>query len=287
MLPARYVLIGATRWLQLLSKSSRRQAEQLLQAAPRYADLTMSNYREAYDWIEERGLLSGGRSTQSASERVFMAAVGANDGFLSGADPEHIPSPGLLPTPVLDAARWLGIPETEAWERAVAIGYKVDVDRRSRIGALGEDAVCAFLEAAGCEVYHGSVDSDALGWDIRTSCGGVTKHLEVKSTTSLVRLRIYLSRHEYEVSEQDQHWALVVALITEEGCLQRLAHLKPGRLAHVVPADTGLTGRWQTCSIDLGQAELVPGIPLPAVSRAADGVLAGETEPMWWPGEPD
>jgi len=286
MLPPRYVLIGAKRWLELLAKSSRRQAEQLLRAGPQYADLTMSNYLEAYDWIEERGLLSGCGSMQSATERVFMAAVGAN-GVLSWTDPEDIPSPGFLPGPVLDAAHWLGIPDTEAWEQAVALGYKVDVERRSRIGALGEDAVCAFLQAAGCEIYHGSVDSDALGWDIRASCGGVTKHLEVKSTTSLVRLRIYLSRHEYEVSEADPQWALVVALITEEGCLQRLAHLKPGRLAHVVPADTGLTGRWQSCSIDLGQADLVPGVPLPADLLAADGAIAGKTEPMWWPGESD
>jgi Holliday junction resolvase len=284
MLPARYILIGADRWLGLLATSSRAQALQILDASPSYSDLTMSNYTEAYEWIRERGLLAQLDDSIPNSHRVFNAAVHAE--IEAGVIPctaDDIPSPGFLPDPMLNAARSLGVSDADAWASVVSIGQKIDLERRSRVGSLGERALLDFLETIGCDVYHGSAVSDALGWDVRASCGDAVKHLEVKSTTTLARLRIYLSRHEYEVSCSDSRWALVVVLITNEGELMRVAHLRENHLPGVVPNDIGAHGRWQTCSIDLGSDDLIPGVPLPIDPRPNDGLVSTGDDPIWWP----
>jgi hypothetical protein len=283
MLPAKYILVGAYRWLDLLKSSTRVQAQHLFMTSPRYADMTGSNYDEAYDWVVNKGLLEQQESGLPPSIQVLEAALADKKSALEDIGLETISSPGLLPSPILDAARLLKIDDAEAWRVTVAAKYKVDLERRTRIGALGEEALVGLLTQAGMKVYHGSLDSDALGWDVMASHIDVTKHIEVKSTTSLARLRIYLSRHEYNVSIGDAQWILAIVLITEEGRLQRLAHLRPDVLSRLVPVDGPSRGHWQLCSIDLQQAELVPGLPFDCPGLPHDGVGIDSDQPIWWP----
>lgn len=283
MLPARYILVGACRWLDLLKTSTRQQAQQILKASPEYADLTLAHYVDAYEWIVERGLTDGLSSGIPSAVRVLEAALAAEESGLGDFAAETLPSPGFLPVPVIEASRWLDIPDTEAWRIAISTSYKIDLERRSRIGELGERALVELLSAAGCHVYHGSVDSDALGWDIAASDGDITKHIEVKSTTSRSRLRIYLSRHEYEVSVVDPDWLLAFVLITDGGLMERFGYVHAQALRRVVPVDRPGAGRWQMCSIDLQRIELSIGLPFNCARLPKDGILNHGDEPIWWP----
>ena len=283
MLPARHVLVGASRWLDLLATSSPAQAQEIFMASAQYSDLTLSHYAEAYDWVLERGFIEELRPGVPSAFRIFEAALEAEDSGLGEIEVEGLPSPGFLPAPIIDASRWLDIPDADAWRMTIAANYKIDLERRSRIGAFGEKALVHLLESAGCRVYHGSVDSDGLGWDVMASYGPFTKHIEVKTTTSIARLRVYLSRHEYEVSVHDSAWVLVVVLITDEGHLQRLAHVNAEVLARVVPVDRPLRGKWQVCSIDLQPVDLKPGLPIDCADLPHDGIVTDSNEPVWWP----
>src|SRR5215210_7532993 len=113
MIPAKYLLIGAARWLELLRHSTPAQARQLLLANPEYSDLSMSNYQEAYEWLEGNDLLLNTQVATSPEIRVFEIAITDEFEPQANSDPEDLPSPGYLPETVLEASRCLGVPEIE------------------------------------------------------------------------------------------------------------------------------------------------------------------------------
>lgn len=283
MLP-RYLLVGARRWLQLLQTSSTNSAMAIFMSRPEFADLTSSNYREAYEWLERNGLLSEPHHrVGSIGMQAFTVALQEEDLAWLQDGVVGIPSPEFLPEPVLAAAEQLGLDATVAWQVALELGRKVDLERRGRIGALGELAMVAYVESLSLEAEHLSLRSDALGWDIRAVGQDLESHLEVKTTTSLGRLRIFLSRNEYEVSRRDPMWGLTVALVDDAGTLLRVAHVPTEVIHALVPVDRGPLSRWQSCSLDLTGAHVRPGLPGWLASLNGRSVLSSTTEPSWWP----
>jgi hypothetical protein len=283
-MPPKYVLIAARRWLQLLVHSSPSSAMGILMSEPEYADLSASNYREAHEWLLDRGLL-GLQSEQVDDIRleVFIAAIsdGNLDWLNDGID--AIPSPDFLPGPVLASIDALGLSTQVAWRAALDVGAKIDLERRARIGLHGELALVRHLEDLGCYTDHISLRMDGLGWDVLARRDGAEAHIEVKSTTSLSRLRIYLSRNEFEVARTDHHWHMIIALIDEEGRLLRVAHVAKQVLPLLVPSDSSALGRWQSCSLDLNALHIEPGLPPAIAMNDHEGIIERSTEPVWWP----
>jgi hypothetical protein len=267
--------------MELLQTSSRSQAVRILTTAPRYSDLSFSNYVDALDWLKDKGLVTKSDEAVGLPEDVFLREVADIAAVL---DPEEVQEPWLLPEPVLAAAEALGIPEADAWQSAIALGQKIDLERRARIGALGELAVVRLLGELGCEVRHESLVTDGLGWDITARLGELTRHFEVKTTTSVARLRVYLSRHEFQVSTRDPSWAMLAALIMDTGQLVCVAHVSPTAISSAIPIDSDEHGRWESCRIDLAPKHITPGIPLPV---PCTGVIDIDDNslflPGWWP----
>jgi hypothetical protein len=253
---------------------------QVLAASPKYADLSPSNYIDALDWLRQRHLVTEADEPNGRPHDVFLTEIAVTAEAL---DPEELPNPSFLPSTILDAAGTVGMPETEAWERTLALGRKIDLERRARIGSLGELAIVEHLAGMGCAVRHVSLESDQLGWDVFASFRGATKHLEVKTTTSNARLRVYLTKQEYQVSLGDPAWMLMVALISDEGQLICYAHVDSSAISSAVPVDSGTHGRWESCSIDLSPEHLTPGAPLPLPCSGVVNLPDKAGLPNWWP----
>lgn len=280
----KYILVGARRWLDLLPSSSANSAMAIFMSRSEYADLTSSNYRESYEWLERKSLLpSTVDDVPAAGVEAFLAALEDDSLTWLQDGVAGIPSPEFLPEPVAAAADQLGLDPTIAWQVALELGRKVDLDRRNQVGLLGELAIVAHLEGLGIQTDHVSLRSDALGWDVRATGEGLEGHLEVKTTTSLGRLRVYLSRNEYEVSRRDPCWSLAIALIDDAGRLLRVAHVDAEVIQELVPTDSGPLGRWQSCSMDLTGNQVSPGLPGPLSAVGSPSVLAPSLEPAWWP----
>lgn len=281
---ANYVLIGAGRWLRLLAEASPSAAMAILMARPEYADLTNANYREAYEWLESVGLVDrNGPDPSTSILRAFEAAVRSKDLSWTQDDSAFLPSPDLLPEPIRLAADNLGLDLSVAWQETLRIGAKLDLERRSRIGHLGEVALVEYLRSTGFEVEHLSLQSDGLGWDVLVRDGHFEAHVEVKSTTSRARLRIYLTRNEYEVSLRDDRWSLALLLIDESGALLRIAHSPKQTFVKLVPVDSHGGGRWESCRLDLSPKDLQRGLVPELRTRARDDVLDTSIAPSWWP----
>lgn len=281
----KYILLGAQRWLRLLRSSSAAHAAQILDADPQYADLTSGNYQDAFDWLARHELLDFSDSLDASIEdALFLEALRDGDQSWLSAGIESVPRPEFLPSPVLDAAEALGLPSEVAWELTLRLGSKVDVERRQRIGLLGELAVAKYLADRGASVDHVALSSDGNGWDLRVQIGQLQAHVEVKSTTSLARLRVFLSRNEFEVSCRDPRWVLLIALLSDEGQLLRVAHVERAILKSLVPVDASSTGRWQSCSLDFSSNWLSKGLPDSWGIDDSEAVICADPLPVWWPG---
>lgn len=278
----KYLLIAATRWLSLLERSSRSKASALLQESPEYADLSSLNYLEAYEWLESLGILPI-RDVRKSREAVLLAALG--DTMLQGWEVDGslaIPSPDYLPLSVVEAAEAIGLTLEEAWTVASGRGHQLDLERRRAIGRAGEEALARHLRDRGASVDHVALWSDSHGYDLAVTVNNRESRVEVKTTTSRARLRIFLSRNEFETSVKDASWTLAVVLLdTTTWDLARVAELPKGLLPSMMPADSSRAVRWESCRLDVPTSSIVPGIP----SIIADDPARMEDDPapLWWP----
>lgn len=152
-------------------------------------------------------------------------------------------------------------------------GYRVDSERRSEIGMMGELAVIEAIEHyyakygradLSVSIRHVSQASDALGYDVACSTldGSRVRRLEVKTSASCVPIRIFLTRNEVERGLSDPDWRLVVCLLGDDGA-RVTGWTMPMAFESRLPADSGRAGcRWESASLMLDVAELATGLPL-------------------------
>lgn len=256
------ILIAATRWLELLPQSGEARARTILSTAPRYGDLTSTQYESALEWLRAVGLLENANPPTPANHRVLIAAIETSDApWLPNAD-EFGNDPRLLPDDVVAAANALEIDDATASGYVSAAWGKVDNERRVEVGSAGERALVELLESyTDATVEHVSLWSDGLGYDVLTSLHGVVHHLEVKSTTRLHRVSIYLSRNEFVTSARDDAWRLVILrLHPVDLSLRSIATVSTDWLAEQTPSDRGGFGTWQSCRLDVPRVVLSPGL---------------------------
>jgi hypothetical protein len=282
MIPPKTVVVAAMRWLDLLRHSSIDQAAAILASAPQYADLSMLNYQEAFSWLEANSVNLISNPERDPKRAVIDALIVASAGLLDEMTPDEVPDVGYLPAPLIEASVWLQAPVEEVWSRARTRMGKIDLERRAKIGRLGEFALANHLRQAGWEVYHGSLDSDGLGWDIETRSSRAVVHVEVKTTTSAARAKVFLSRHELETALIDPSWILALVHIDESGNLLRFATTTVEVLSDRVPVDRHMGARWESCSLNLSSSDLAQGFPqgLPALDPVVD---LTSPNPLWWP----
>ena len=162
-------------------------------------------------------------------------------------------------------------------ELLLARAQRFDDSTRRLIGEIGEQTVVRFAreelvklgrEDLARQVRRVSLGSDALGYDVNAPrVTGQPRLLEVKSTTRPGEaVSIHISRNEANVGERFAAWALVLCRVVDvdarraEVCGWCPASAFAGRL----PQDSR-GGRWEHAAIEIRQADLTPGLPLPTL----------------------
>lgn len=273
MIPAEGVIIAATRWLDLLGRSTESQASILIRSNSRYADLTPTQYSSALDWLHSLAWtnLTGdslGRSQTlekmtSQGRREYLLAS-----LLEAADPPWLENADVLVHSSddlpQDIERWsdlLGLPTSSGFRVVRRISGKIDLARRAQIGNAGEIALCMLLDAKWPgAVNHVAETDDGFGYDVSASVGDVEWHLEVKSTTRRGRLSFFLSRHEFETGLADEYWKLLVVGLDDELRASCVAEVDKSALKKFAPTDGATSASWASARYDMGEDHLSPGL---------------------------
>ena len=168
-----------------------------------------------------------------------------------------------LPEETSELAATLCLDEGTALRVIRQVHGRVDLAERGRVGLLGEIALVAVLQEQwpGC-VHHVALTDDGLGYDVLCELAPDLWHLEVKTTTRRGRLRVFVSRHEYETATVDHHWVLVVVGLAGTEAVA-IATVQDGVIQTQAPEDHG-GARWEAASYQLGAGQLTAGLAFAA-----------------------
>ena len=283
MRPPDSVLRACLRWLDLLRRNSVAQGWALLAADPRYTDLTRTQYHAGLEWLIRAdlvqqttdGLLVAAplRTLPSADIALeVMARALALDppAWLANAD-QLVPDASDLPLDADQMASALGLDNGGALAAVQRAHRKVDAALMAETGAHGEHAVVSLLEARWPgSTSHVATFDDTAGYDIAFTLDEATWHLEVKATTRLGRLVVYLSRNEHSTALADPRWRLVVVGLTPERSLGALATARAQTLANRAPRDVHPAASWSSVRHTLAPSDLLPGLCLAGTTSVVD-----------------
>ena len=269
------VVRAAQRWLRLLARSPIAQASAILRTDPRYSDLSESHYSLALEWLEDLGLVVAVPSGRELSDAARSAEGQLSDLLLferavQGYAPTWLPDADILVLDVQelpqDASRLadlLSLSEDQAFACIREIHGHIDLAQRAAVGAAGERALLAWLEAQHPgSTRHVAALHDGFGYDIAFSHGAGEWHLEVKSTKRRGRLSIHLSRHELEVARHDKCWAMIVLRLTGDNQIDQLWTVPKDHLFARAPLDASPITRWESARYELDSGELHAGLLL-------------------------
>jgi hypothetical protein len=269
----------------LLQRSTLEQAAALIRADPVYTDLTPTQYALALEWLRDVGVLQA-VSTNSGSPNRSAFALRASlrrspvsrlqqvlfERGLAHASPAWLPDADVLvpgpvdvPTDALAFASALELSDQAAFQGLQQVQGKIDLEQRSRIGAMGEHRLVELLEDRWPgSTNHVAIETDGLGYDVVFWYGSEEWHLEVKTTTRRGRLVIHLSRHEFEVGLQDPQWRLVIVGLGDDDMLTAVVTADLRSLAAQFPIDRNSSARWESARIDVRPQDLQAGLRLAA-----------------------
>lgn len=278
------MLQAAVRWLEHLPPSSAARCRALFTNHREFSDITPTQYEAAYAWLREANLLDDVHSSLPAAQRVFTATI-THGGvhWLRDAD-DLVRSPDELPEDAVHAAEALGLTPAAAFAHVITAWGKVDTAERVRVGMAGEVALVKLLrDCVDADVNHVAAAADGYGYDIAVHAGDYILHVEVKTTLRRSRLKIYLSRNEFEAMRRDPHWQLVVVRLDSDDKIAAIATVHREWVASEAPVDGGMSGRWESCRFDVPPSALCPGIAslLPVLRSHAPPLLTGG---ITWPG---
>lgn len=276
---------AAGRWLHLLRGGSHSQAKSLLWNNAQYQDLSRDQYDRGFALLNNMGIYLPGEGLR----RDLVWASSEQLGVFFAADLIAQDSPSWLEDSVVEGA--IADPPTEAMDMLSALNLnedlapeiirraygKVDLEMRAAIGAAGETALKRLLLQSGARsVEQISAFDDGAGFDLRVHVDDAEFHLEVKSTSKMRSLRIFLSRNEYEVSTRDPSWKLVTVGLDDEMEIAALATIDQETVRRNVPLDTPPVGRWASSQLLLSTRHLTRGLHLGRIE------MQGTSPDVWW-----
>jgi Holliday junction resolvase len=282
-IPPDPILRAALRWIEQLPASDVPRTRSLFTSHSAFSDITPTQYDAALIWLRERNLVDRLLSGQSGKRAVLEAAIKQTLWF-TDAD-SLIIGPSDLPEDALRAAEAIGVPRAETYAVVRHAWGKVDAAARSRVGSAGERELLRLLSAVPeIEVRHVAAESDGYGYDIDAGSDGWRIHLEVKATTRRGRLKVYLSRHEFETMRSDQEWTLVAVRLDHDLQAAAVANISREWLTSAAPVDREVGARWESMRLDVPADAITDGIPGLVAHlglQAMPPVLAGMPR---WPG---
>jgi len=278
-------LEAAARWLHLLRNGPLEQARSFVEGDPSYLDLSRGQYSSGLALLTELGVfsLSSGLNVDFIHHSEQQANVLLAASVLAGASPSWLEDPYIdeaLDDPPMEALRLIeavGLEESQTRQVIRRAYGKADLESRAVFGAAGERALIALLERAGVDhVEQVSAFDDGAGFDVQVVVGSQEFHLEVKTTTKRRSLRIFLSRNEFDTSQDDVRWRMVVVGLDECGEVAALGTLDRELLAAHVPVDRPPVGSWASSKMVFRPADIHRGLELDAL------YLTGREQETWW-----
>jgi hypothetical protein len=272
--PPEGLLIAALRWLRLFNRGATvLTATEILWHNPKYTDLTQTQYASGLKWLRRVGLVPpdgplialGNAADVQASVSLFRTVIALDEPvWLQDAD-LLVRAPAELPEDALNLAETLELGDIDAVGAIRHVHRRLDLTRRNEVGALGERRLVELLEAAWpAAVQHVSQHDDGLGYDIELHVYDCAWKLEVKSTTRRGRLRVFLSRNEFETGMAREDWRLVVLRLGDNDQIHQLGTVSTAWIGASVPQDHGASGRWESASLELTPDVLAGGLPFVA-----------------------
>lgn len=278
-------LQAAGRWLHLLRGGSHSQAKSLLWNNAQYQDLSRDQYDRGFALLNRMGIYLPGEGLRhdliwASGEQLiaFFAAdviaenlpIWLEDSVVEGA----IADP---PTEAMDMVSALELNEDWAPEIIRRAYGKVDLEMRAAVGAAGEAALTELLLQSGANaVEQISAFDDGAGFDLCVYVDNAEYHLEVKSTSKMRSLKIFLSRNEYEVSTRDPSWRLVTVGLDDKMQVAALATIDQATVRSHVPLDAPPVGRWASSQLLLSNSHLTRGLHLGHID------IQGTSSDVWW-----
>jgi hypothetical protein len=270
------ILRAALRWLEQLPASDIPRTRALFTSHSAFSDIRPTQYDAALTWLQDHGLLDQPYTKKSSELAVLEAAVTQTLWF-TDAD-SLVTGPSDLPEDALRAGEAIGVVAADTYAVVRHAWGKVDTAERSRIGAAGELALMDLLSAIpGVEVRHVATESDGYGYDIEVTASTSNIHLEVKATTRRGRLKIYLSRNEFETMRRDDEWILVTARLDHDLQLAALATVSREWLAASLPVDQQPSARWESVKLEVPPEAIADGIP-----DLAERLESQQLPPILW-----
>lgn len=93
--------------------------------------------------------------------------------------------------------------------KVVKIDYIEEQRYKVELGLLGEKLVCKYEHEQGYKIKHVSLKDDSLGFDIETYANGLSKFIEVKTTTGNIDKPFYISKNELDFLKTHQDTAYI------------------------------------------------------------------------------
>lgn len=275
--PPEPIVRAARRWIELLPTTEPNRLRTLFATYPEFSDLTSTQYETAYSLLESFGVLPL-RDNLQHNLRKFLEGIlrASNPLWLKDAD-DLIRNPGEVPQDASSIAAALGLSDIDTFASVKSVSGKVNLAEREALGAAGENELVALLrKSLDGEVEQVSLDSDGFGYDIRVTCPELIARLEVKSTTKINQPRVFISRHEYDVMQADEHWHMILVQLSADLRLVRLSTVSRLWIELSAPVDVTSVGRWESASLRLPKEALIPGVPgLHSVMRGRPELLVG------------
>lgn len=278
-------LQAAVRWLNLLRGGSYSQAKSFLLNDKQYVDLSRDQYSRGFELLKSLGMYIPGvglRQDLALASNTQLKVFLAVDAVAADAPPwieDSVVEGAILdpPAETMDLVTALDLGADYASEIIRRAYGKVDMETRAAVGAAGEAALMKLLLQSGVDaVEQVSAYDDGAGFDLRATVSGAEYHLEVKSTTKMRSLRVFLSRNEYEVFIRDPSWRLVTVGLDDELNIAALATVDQSTVRRNVPLDNGPVGRWSSCELLLLDRHLNRGLQLGRVE------VQGSASHLWW-----
>ncbi|MGW0024708.1 protein NO VEIN domain-containing protein [Rhodococcus sp. NPDC003383] len=226
-----------------------------------FSDITPTQYEQALEWARELDLLQRSCTPSEAAQHLFDAAISNGETLWFRDLVDLVPTPEDLPDEAIRAAEALQLDLPHAYARISSLAQKVDTEERERIGAAGERELAKLLRSTThTRIEHVSEWSDGHGYDMAVSTGGMELHIEVKSTNRRGSVRIFLSRHEFEVMKRDPTWRLVVVRLDNDLKVDSIGVVSKSYIEEAAPRDHSALSRWDSARFILPESVVEPGI---------------------------
>lgn len=244
----------------LLRRSTIEQALSILLGSQKFADLSVSQYREAAELVLQAAStapfpISFPTVSQFDWEQLLESlALLLNRPWLAVFDAEHA-TEAELPFEMLDLSIAFGITEGRGLEVFRRIQGRKDLAQTARVGAAAEKSLLELLDSLPqSHVKHISPLHDGYGYDLEWCQGGRTSFVEVKAIRPGPTFHLYLSRHEFLAAKSLAGWRLF--LVPQDSCTTHsILEVSAENVFARLPIDKSNNGRWESAKLWFSSAD--------------------------------